>query len=181
MYRTRRRNRSRGRSSLPNWEPSNGQQLLLRHLQCGNITSCNTRQAPVHYPFFPYCFKIFITLYDALGDRNCMINSWCISFLGRLVNIPCLHVLFKQVFECLVLLLETKGFVLKKGDASHGMGIFTKKRLMMVNPSWPWWIQHLERSTSIRYQTLGLNDKDEIGRVTCTRRKSQCSVLVWVV
>jgi hypothetical protein len=24
---------------------------------------------------FPCCFKIFITLYDALGDRNCVINS----------------------------------------------------------------------------------------------------------
>jgi hypothetical protein len=25
-----------------------------------------------------------------------------------------------------------------------------------------------------------LNDKDETGRVTCTRRKSRCSVSVWV-
>jgi hypothetical protein len=24
---------------------------------------------------FPYCFKICITLYDALGDMNCVINS----------------------------------------------------------------------------------------------------------
>jgi hypothetical protein len=24
---------------------------------------------------FPCCFKIFITLNDALGDRNCVINS----------------------------------------------------------------------------------------------------------
>jgi hypothetical protein len=24
-----------------------------------------------------------------------------------------------------------------KSDASHMMGIFTKKRIMMVNPSWP--------------------------------------------
>jgi hypothetical protein len=24
---------------------------------------------------FPCCFKIFITLYDALGDQNCVINS----------------------------------------------------------------------------------------------------------
>jgi hypothetical protein len=24
---------------------------------------------------FPCCFKIFITLYDALGDSNCVINS----------------------------------------------------------------------------------------------------------
>jgi hypothetical protein len=36
----------------------------------------------------PCCFKIFITLYDALGDRNWVLNSWCISFLGKLVTIP---------------------------------------------------------------------------------------------
>jgi hypothetical protein len=32
--------------------------------------------------------------------------------------------------------LEKKCFVLTKGDASYGMGIFTTKRLVMVNPSW---------------------------------------------
>ena len=35
-----------------------------------------------------------------------------------------------------------------------------------------------ERCTSVRYQTLGLNNKDETGRVTCMRRKSRCSVSV---
>jgi hypothetical protein len=35
----------------------------------------------------------------------------------------------------LSLAVENKMFCLKKGDASHWMGIFTKKRLMMVNPS----------------------------------------------
>jgi hypothetical protein len=34
--------------------------------------------------------------------------------------------------------LENKMFCFKiKGDASYGMGIFTKKSLVMVNPSWP--------------------------------------------
>jgi hypothetical protein len=32
------------------------------------------RQAPVHLPP-PCCFKIFITLYDPLGDRSCVLNS----------------------------------------------------------------------------------------------------------
>jgi hypothetical protein len=34
--------------------------------------------------------------------------------------------------------LENKKFCFnQKGDASYGMGFFTKKRLVMVNPSWP--------------------------------------------
>jgi hypothetical protein len=37
----------------------------------------------------------------------------------------------------LSLSLENKMFCFEKGDASHGMGILTKKRLMMVNPSQP--------------------------------------------
>jgi hypothetical protein len=60
------------------------------------------------------------------------------------------------------------------------MGIFTKKRLMMVNPSWPWWVQHLKRCTSVRYQSLVINDNYETEQVTCTRRNSRCSVSIWV-
>jgi hypothetical protein len=37
---------------------------------------------------FPYCFQIFITLYDALGDRSCVLNNCCISFIGKLITIP---------------------------------------------------------------------------------------------
>jgi hypothetical protein len=38
----------------------------------------------------------------------------------------------------LSLALENKMFCFKTiGDASHWMGTFTKKRKMMVNPSWP--------------------------------------------
>jgi hypothetical protein len=29
------------------------------------------------------------------------------------------------------------------------MGIFTKKRIMMVNPAWTWWVQHLKREGSL--------------------------------
>jgi hypothetical protein len=31
---------------------------------------------------FPWCFKNFITLYDALGGRSCVLNNWYIPFLG---------------------------------------------------------------------------------------------------
>jgi hypothetical protein len=34
----------------------------------------------------------------------------------------------------LSLAIENKGFCFEKGDALHGMEIFTKKRLMMVDP-----------------------------------------------
>jgi hypothetical protein len=34
----------------------------------------------------------------------------------------------------LSLAIENKRFCFEKGDASNGMGIFTKKRLMMVDP-----------------------------------------------
>jgi hypothetical protein len=50
------------------WSASNNTNLVL------------PRQAPVHLPP-PCCFKIFITLYDVLGDRSCVLNNWCISFL----------------------------------------------------------------------------------------------------
>jgi hypothetical protein len=57
---------------------------------------------------------------------------------------------------------------------------YYKEKLMMVDPPRPWWVQHLKRCTSVRYQTLGLNNKAETGRLTCTRRESRCSVSVWV-
>jgi hypothetical protein len=46
---------------IAKWSPPNNTNLVL------------PRQAPVHLP--PPCrFKIFITLYDALGDRSCVLN-----------------------------------------------------------------------------------------------------------
>ena len=32
------------------------------------------------------CFKYFFTLSDALGDRSCVINNWCIIIPWRLLN-----------------------------------------------------------------------------------------------
>jgi hypothetical protein len=154
MYRERGRDCSWRRSCPASWESTSREQLLLWHLWSRLGTSCNTRQAPVHYPF-PWCFKIFITLYDVLGDRSYVLNNWCISFLENWL--PFLDaLLWKGFLWFLALLLKNKMFYFKtKGDASHWMGIFTKKRLVMLNPSGPWWVQHLKRCTSLRYQTLG--------------------------
>jgi hypothetical protein len=71
-------------------------------------------------------------------------------------------------------------FCIKKDqdDASHGMGSFQKKRLdggsiMAVMGS------TLENMYLCQVPNFGIEiDKDETGRVTCTRRKSQCSVSV---
>jgi hypothetical protein len=51
---------------------------------------------------FPCCFKNFITLYDALGDRSCVLNNCCIPFLGS-DDHSLIPVLLK-VFSCLALL-----------------------------------------------------------------------------
>jgi hypothetical protein len=55
------------------------------------------RQALVHLPP-PWCFKIFITLFDALGDRSCVLNRWCISFLGKLSTLPW-QPFIKRIFD----------------------------------------------------------------------------------
>jgi hypothetical protein len=81
------------------------------------------------------CFKIFITLYDALGDRNCVLNNCCIPFL----RIDC-HSLIPDLLKSFLMLsfaLENKMFCFKtKDDASYGMGSFQRKDLI-ANPSWP--------------------------------------------
>jgi hypothetical protein len=77
--------------------------------------------------------------------------------------------------------LENKMFCFKtKGDASYGMGILQSK-------DWWWWIHHGHDGFSIRKDVplsgtklCGLNDKDETGWETCTRRESWFSVSVWV-
>jgi hypothetical protein len=111
MYRKRGRNCDWIISCPSSWESSSREQLLLQHLQSGPWTSCNTRLAPVHYPF-PCFFKMFITLYDALGDRSYVPNHWCIPFLG---NIPFLVTWFIQTrFLMLSLALENKMFCFKQ-------------------------------------------------------------------
>jgi hypothetical protein len=51
------------------------------------------------------CFKIFITLYDPLGDRSCVLNNWCISFLGKLITLSW-YLFHKKDFMMLSLDLE---------------------------------------------------------------------------
>jgi hypothetical protein len=63
------------------------------------------RQAPVHLPP-PWCFKIFITLFDALGDRSCVLNRWCISFLENWF--PFLDIRFEKNYMMLSLALAYK-------------------------------------------------------------------------
>ena len=71
------------------WSPPNNTNLVL------------LRQAPVHSPP-PWCFKIFITLFDALGDRSCVLNRWCISLLE--IDYPSLIPVLKRILWCLALL-----------------------------------------------------------------------------
>jgi hypothetical protein len=81
------------------------------------------------------CFKIFITLYDALGDRSCVINNWCISFLGKLIINPW-YPFMKRIFIMLSLALEkTKCFFKQKVMLHTGWGFLQKK-------DWWWWIHH---------------------------------------
>ena len=84
----------------------------------------NTRQAPVHLPP-PCCFKIFITLFDALGDRSCLINRWCIPFLESWL--PFLDTLFEKNFMMLSLALVTKMFCFKTKVMLQLVGMFSKK------------------------------------------------------
>jgi hypothetical protein len=102
MYRKRGRNHSGRRCCLPDWESSSIEQLLLRHLRCGTQTSCNTKQSLL--------FKIFIALYDALGDRSCVLNNWCIPFLGKLITIPW-YPFMKRIFMMLSLALEKQNIL----------------------------------------------------------------------
>jgi hypothetical protein len=75
------------------WPTSNKTNLVL------------LRQAPVHLPP-PCCFKIFITLFDALGDRSCVLNRWYISFLENWL--PFLDTRFEKNFMMLSLALANK-------------------------------------------------------------------------
>jgi hypothetical protein len=45
--------------------------------------------------------KIFIALYDALGDRNSLINSWCISSHGK-IGCPSLFTYF--IYTCFLMI-----------------------------------------------------------------------------
>jgi hypothetical protein len=82
----------------------------------------------------------------------------------------------------LSLALEKKCFVLKQKVMLHTGWEFLQRK-----DRW-WWIHHGRDGSNIwkeyLYQVPNfgvLSNKDETGRVTCTRRESQCSVSVWVV
>jgi hypothetical protein len=81
----------------------------------------------VHLPP-PYCFKIFITLFDALGDRSCVPNNWCISFLEKLITLPW-YPFMKRIFMMLSLALEKQNvlFQNKKVMLQIGWEVFKNK------------------------------------------------------
>jgi hypothetical protein len=146
---------------------------------CGTDPESPTTQGKPRciYPF-PCCFKLFITWNDALGDRSWVINYCFISFLGT-VYPSLIHVLLKS-FLMLSLALENKMICFKQRWCFISEGKFSKKRrdggsIMAVMGSTS------EKMYLCQVPNFGIvNDKDETGRVTCTRRKSRCSVSIWV-
>jgi hypothetical protein len=129
------------------------------------------------YPF-PCYFKLFITWNDALGDRSWVINNCCISFLGTIY-----HSLIPVLLKCFMMLslsLENKMVCFKQRWCFTWDGKFSKEK------TW-WWIHLGQGGFNIRKDVplpgtklWIVNNKDETGWVTCTRRESRCSVSVWV-
>jgi hypothetical protein len=102
------------------------QRLIAKWASSNNTNLVLSRQAPVYLPP-PCCFKIFITLFDALGNRSCVLNHWCISFLGKLITLPW-HPFIKRIFMMLSLALEKqKCFVLKQKWCFSGWECFQKE------------------------------------------------------
>jgi hypothetical protein len=105
-----------------------------------------------------------------------VINNCCISFLGT-VYYSLIPFLLKG-FLMLSLVLEHKMIYFKQRWCFIWEGKFSKKRLdggsiMVVMGSTS------EKMYLYEVPNFGIvNDKDETGRVTCTRRKSRCSVSV---
>jgi hypothetical protein len=125
MYR-KRRSGSRRRSCPASWNSTCRDQLLFWHLRDRPSASYNTRRATMHSPL-SLLFKLFTTWDDALGDRSCMLNNCCISFLGTDYH-SLKPVLFKS-FLMLSLALENKMCCLKKIWCFIWDGKFSKKRL----------------------------------------------------
>jgi hypothetical protein len=80
----------------------------------------------------------------------------------------------------LSLALENKMFCFKtKGDASYWMGIFTKKNTYDGESIMAMMGSTSEKKYLCQVPNFGvLSSKDETGWVTCTKRKSRCSVSV---
>jgi hypothetical protein len=79
--------------------------MIVKWTSSNNTNLVLFRKAPVHLPP-PWFFKIFITLFDALGDRSCVLNCWCISFLENWLTF--LDTLFEKIFMMLSLALADK-------------------------------------------------------------------------
>jgi hypothetical protein len=56
---------------------------------CGEEAATTTTQGKPSAFTFSLYFKLLSPLNDALGNRNCVINYWSISFLEKLSIIPC--------------------------------------------------------------------------------------------
>jgi hypothetical protein len=177
IYRKRRSSDCRRRNCPTTWNSTCREQFLLWYMWNRFRVPYNIRQAPVHLPL-PCCFKLFITWDDALGDRSWVLNNCCISFRG-IVYYSLIPVLFKS-FLMLSLALENKMFCFKQRWCFIWDGKFSKEK------TW-WWIHHGHDGVNIGKDVplpgtklWDVNNKDETGRVTCTRRKYRCSVSVWV-
>jgi hypothetical protein len=155
ISRKRRRSWSRGREDFTatTCGPSDRKLFLLWHLRIRAWLTHKWRQAPVHLPP-PLCFKNLFHLVDALGDRSWLLKQ----FLHYLpwIWLPSLKSLFYKRFLMLSLALEKQNVLfLQTMMWQKWLGCFWKQNLM-VDPSWPWWVEHRKRCTSARYQTLGL-------------------------
>jgi hypothetical protein len=75
------------------------------------------------------CFKIFITLFDALGDKSCVLKQ-LIHFIPWKIEYPSLIPFYKKDFMMLSLALANKNVLFSnKSDASVGGNVFEKKNL----------------------------------------------------
>jgi hypothetical protein len=153
MIRTRGRSGSHWRVSTTTFGNSGWELFLHRYLWIRAWLTHKQRQAPVHSP--PPCvLKIFITLFNALGDRSWLLKQ----FLHYLpwIWLPSLITRFTKDFWMLSLALVKQNVLfLQKMMWQKWLGCFWKQNLM-VDPSWPWWVQHQKRCTSARYQPLGV-------------------------
>jgi hypothetical protein len=100
-----------------------------------------------------------------------VLNNCCISFLGTVYN-SLIPVLFRS-FLMLSLALEHKMFCFPQTWCFIWDGKFSKKRLDGHGHDG----FDIGKDVPLTGTKLWvLNDKDETGRVTCTRRKYWCSV-----
>jgi hypothetical protein len=120
---------------------------------CGEKSTTPMTQGKPWCIYLSLYFRVLSTLNTALGNRNCVINYWCISFLEKLSTIPCYLIYLNMFLWCLALLRKQKCFVLKRWcftleweflqRETYDVESFT---VVMGSTS--------EKSTSARYQAL---------------------------